>query len=60
MPMAFFYTCPRHPEVRRDAPGVCPKCGTKLAPEPGRWHDRSTEAKTLGPATPKSRVKREE
>ena len=31
------YTCPMHPEVVRDEPGSCPKCGMKLmpvAPEP--------------------------
>ena len=26
------YTCPMHPEVRSDAPGICPKCGMKLVP----------------------------
>ncbi len=24
------YTCPMHPEVERDAPGSCPKCGMTL------------------------------
>jgi len=24
------YTCPMHPEVVRDAPGKCPKCGMDL------------------------------
>ena len=24
------YTCPMHPEVRKDKPGTCPKCGMKL------------------------------
>jgi hypothetical protein len=24
------YTCPMHPEVVKDAPGKCPKCGMKL------------------------------
>jgi P-type Cu2+ transporter len=24
------YVCPMHPEVVKDAPGVCPKCGMKL------------------------------
>lgn len=24
------YTCPMHPEVMKDAPGDCPKCGMKL------------------------------
>jgi len=26
------YTCPMHPEVRRDHPGNCPKCGMTLEP----------------------------
>lgn len=26
------YTCPMHPEVVRDAPGKCPKCGMDLVP----------------------------
>jgi P-type Cu+ transporter len=27
-----FYTCPMHPEVRQEGPGVCPKCGMALEP----------------------------
>ena len=26
------YTCPMHPEIRRNGPGVCPKCGMTLEP----------------------------
>ena len=26
------YTCPMHPEIIRDAPGSCPKCGMALEP----------------------------
>ena len=26
------YTCPMHPEIVRDAPGTCPKCGMALVP----------------------------
>jgi len=26
------YTCPMHPEIVRDGPGVCPKCGMALEP----------------------------
>ncbi|MBL1219121.1 MAG: heavy metal translocating P-type ATPase [Planctomycetes bacterium] len=26
------YTCPMHPEVVRDSPGACPKCGMALEP----------------------------
>ena len=29
---ATVYTCPMHPEVRRDAPGDCPECGMALEP----------------------------
>lgn len=24
------YTCPMHPEIRQEGPGVCPKCGMVL------------------------------
>lgn len=27
------YICPMHPEIRRDQPGTCPKCGMALEPE---------------------------
>lgn len=26
------YTCPMHPDVKRDHPGDCPKCGMRLQP----------------------------
>ena len=26
------YTCPMHPEIVRDSPGTCPKCGMALEP----------------------------
>jgi hypothetical protein len=29
-PQALQYTCPMHPEVVKNAPGDCPKCGMKL------------------------------
>ncbi|WP_010140337.1 heavy metal translocating P-type ATPase [Oceanicola sp. S124] len=32
MPKGTQYTCPMHPEVVRDAPGDCPKCGMALEP----------------------------
>jgi hypothetical protein len=28
--MAVIYTCPMHPEIIRDKPGKCPKCGMNL------------------------------
>ncbi len=29
------YTCPMHPEITRDSPGDCPKCGMHLTPATG-------------------------
>jgi P-type Cu+ transporter len=29
------YTCPMHPEVRQNGPGICPKCGMGLEPVSG-------------------------
>src|SRR5579871_2123043 len=31
-PTGTLYTCPMHPEIRRDAPGSCPICGMALEP----------------------------
>jgi Cu+-exporting ATPase len=31
--VAATYTCPMHPEIRQQSPGVCPKCGMALEPE---------------------------
>ena len=31
-PAGTIYTCPMHPEVRQDHPGICPKCGMALEP----------------------------
>ncbi len=40
------YTCPMHPEVVRDEPGSCPKCGMDLVP---RETQASTEQMTMKP-----------
>jgi len=48
------YTCPMHPEVIKDAPGKCPKCGMELVPvhndDSGathhEHHSHSVEGKT--------------
>jgi Cu+-exporting ATPase len=32
MPRGTQYTCPMHPEIIRDKPGSCPKCGMALEP----------------------------
>jgi Cu+-exporting ATPase len=31
-PAGTVYTCPMHPQIRRDAPGACPICGMALEP----------------------------
>ena len=39
---ATIYTCPMHPEVRQDHPGVCQNCGMTLEPEmPGLDDDEN-------------------
>jgi Cu+-exporting ATPase len=43
---AIIYTCPMHPEVRQDHPGICPKCGMTLEPEqPSLEDDDNPELK---------------
>ncbi len=37
------YVCPMDPDVRRDAPGACPKCGMALEPEVGVSPSTRTE-----------------
>jgi Cu+-exporting ATPase len=32
-PRGTIYTCPMHPQIRRDVPGNCPICGMMLEPE---------------------------
>ena len=33
MPSGTFYTCPMHPQIRQEGPGICPICGMALEPE---------------------------
>jgi len=45
------YTCPMHPEVRRDRPGMCPECGmnlvlAKAGHEEYEGHDKHAGHKT--------------
>lgn len=43
------YTCPMHSDVKRDAPGVCPKCGMKLVEsEEGPMKDKTVHSKHEG------------
>ena len=47
-PAGAVYTCPMHPEVRRDGPGDCPKCGMALEPDmPGGGDDGDAEVKAM-------------
>ncbi|MDI1252803.1 heavy metal translocating P-type ATPase [Thermomonas sp.] len=32
-PAGAMYTCPMHPQIRQDHPGICPICGMALEPE---------------------------
>jgi len=31
------YTCPMHPEIKQDKPGMCPECGMNLIAKHGAW-----------------------
>jgi Cu+-exporting ATPase len=42
-PRGMPYTCPMHPEVVRDGPGVCPKCGMALEPRDVGVDERNPE-----------------
>ena len=37
------YTCPMHPEIVRDGPGSCPKCGMALVPVAGTADEENPE-----------------
>jgi Cu+-exporting ATPase len=41
------YTCPMHPEIVRDAPGSCPKCGMTLVPIAGAGEADNSELHSL-------------
>ncbi len=38
------FTCPMHPEIRQQGPGICPKCGMALGPAAGVGGDDAEEA----------------
>ncbi len=42
------YTCPMHPEVLRDAPGSCPKCGMTLVPVAGTGAGEADDSELRG------------
>ncbi len=41
------YTCPMHPEVVRDQPGACPKCGMALEPVTVSLDDKNPELEDM-------------
>ncbi|HTL70182.1 MAG TPA: copper-translocating P-type ATPase [Candidatus Eisenbacteria bacterium] len=47
VPSGGTYTCPMHPEVVRDRPGSCPKCGMALEPRAGEPSGDDREARDL-------------
>lgn len=43
------YTCPMHPEIQKDEPGDCPKCGMQLKQKlPSAAEENNQEARILG------------
>ena len=47
-PAGTIWTCPMHPEIRRDAPGSCPICGMALEPlSPPAEEGESAELKDM-------------
>ncbi|WP_407351558.1 heavy metal translocating P-type ATPase [Luteimonas sp. R10] len=48
-PPGAIYTCPMHPEIRRQGPGTCPICGMALEPEmPSLEEDDNPELRDFG------------
>ena len=47
------YTCPMHPEIRQDKPGMCPECGMQLVPAKKKKTDMNhgTHDKHVGHST---------
>ena len=41
------YTCPMHPEVVRDGPGTCPKCGMALEPMTPQVEEDDSELRDM-------------
>ena len=40
---ATFFTCPMHPEIKQDKPGMCPECGMALV----KFEIRKSKSETL-------------
>jgi len=41
------YTCPMHPEVVKEGPGTCPKCGMALEPKSATDQEENNDELTL-------------
>lgn len=41
------YTCPMHPEIEQDHPGICPICGMDLEPKSVTLHEDETEYRSM-------------
>jgi Cu+-exporting ATPase len=46
-PAGAHYTCPMHPEIVRDRPGSCPKCGMPLVPIAGTGEADDSELRDM-------------
>jgi Cu2+-exporting ATPase len=47
MKKAAIYTCPMHPDIQRNGPGTCPKCGMVLEPMSAGGDDDTQELKGM-------------
>ena len=48
------YTCPMHPDVRQETPGMCPECGMQLIPERKKVQKHEAQGKPFDSAQGKS------
>jgi Cu+-exporting ATPase len=47
-PSGTVYTCPMHPEIRKDRPGTCPQCGMALEPlRPPKEEEENPELRDM-------------
>ena len=46
-----YYTCPMHPEIKQDQPGMCPECGMALIMKHEKQNTQHGEGKHAGHST---------
>lgn len=46
-----FYTCPMHPEISQDKPGICPECGMNLVLSHDKRNNNASHDKHSGHST---------